>query len=173
MNPLLAPELRAIKNMQIKPNRSACPRSTEWTGISSRRCTVAWIPRLRKGRQSPPAWAPLGRRRPTCCPISPFRSWQPTGTSRSCSYSNFKALRPEKRAEARRLRRHPHPLYETGPGEQMQCDWVEGLSIVFRDGTEFAFNLFSTTLVFSRLHYFELAEPAAEPLGVSKEKKDE
>lgn len=91
----------------------------------------------------------------------------------SCSYSNFKALRPEKRAGARRLRRHPHPLYETGPGEQMQCDWVEGLSIVFRDGTEFAFNLFSTTLVFSRLHYFELAEPAAEPLGVSKEKKDE
>ena len=85
--------------------------------------------------------------------------WYLTNEGRvSCTYSNFKCY----------VRRHglreappdatPHPLYETDPGDQVQCDWVESMSIAFVDGTKFAFNLFSATLGFSRLHYFELAE---------------
>lgn len=163
MNPLLAPELRAIKNMQIKPNYSALSRKY---GMD-RHTVKAMYDRL----DSPP---PERKAKPSCLDavreeaasllsdpaVSVMAAyWYLRNEGKaSCSYSNFKhyvrknGLRPAVQDAT------PHPLYETGPGEQMQCDWVEGLSIAFRDGTEFAFNLFSATLGFSRLHYFELAE---------------
>ena len=48
----------------------------------------------------------------------------------------------------------PHVLYETAPGEQLQCDWKEDLSIETKSGETIEFNVFSATLGYSRLHLF-------------------
>ena len=163
MNPLLAPELRALKNMQMKPNYSALSRKY---GMD-RHTIKAMYDRLDSpppGRKAKPSCLDAVREEaagllsdPAVSVMAAYWYLKNEGKT-SCSYSNFKqyvrknGLRPAAQDAT------PHPLYETRPGEQMQCDWVEGLSIAFRDGTEFAFNLFSATLGFSRLHYFELAE---------------
>lgn len=48
----------------------------------------------------------------------------------------------------------PHPRYETPPGQQMQFDWKEDLTMVSRHGEVFEFSVFSATLSWSRLHCF-------------------
>lgn len=48
----------------------------------------------------------------------------------------------------------PHMLYETDPGEQLQADWKEDLSIRLKNGTVVQFNVFSATLGYSREHVF-------------------
>ena len=69
------------------------------------------------------------------------------------SYSNFKKyltkhnLKPSKSSKV-------HLRYETDPGEQLQFDWKEDLKMISRHGEIFEFNIFSTTLGFSRLHNF-------------------
>ena len=69
------------------------------------------------------------------------------------SYSNFKKylskhnLKPSKSSKV-------HLRYETSPGEQLQFDWKEDLKMVSKHGEVFEFNIFSTTLGYSRLHNF-------------------
>ena len=69
------------------------------------------------------------------------------------TYSNFKKylskhnLKPSKSAKV-------HLRYETSPGEQLQFDWKENLKMISKHGEIFEFNIFSTTLGFSRLHNF-------------------
>lgn len=48
----------------------------------------------------------------------------------------------------------PHPRYETAPGQQMQFDWKEDIAMTSRHGEVFEFNVFSSTLSWSRLHSF-------------------
>ena len=48
----------------------------------------------------------------------------------------------------------PHVRYETGIGEQIQFDWVEDLKMINKYGEIFEFNVFSSELCYSRLHYF-------------------
>ena len=48
----------------------------------------------------------------------------------------------------------PHLRYETAPGEQLQVDWKEDLSITTKNGNIINFNIFSATLGYSRLHFF-------------------
>ncbi len=167
MNPLLAPELRSIKNMGIKPNYSELSRRFQM----DRHTIKSMYDRL----DSPPK----GKKAKGSCldgvsaEIATLLSdsavsvmgayWYMRNEGKvSCTYSNFKhyvrknGLRPEASDQT------PHPLYETEPGLQLQCDWVECLETEFTDGTVFAFNLFSATLGFSRLHYFELAERKSE-----------
>ena len=45
-------------------------------------------------------------------------------------------------------------LYETDIAEQLQFDWVEDIKMINRDGKEFVFNVFSSELSYSRMHYF-------------------
>lgn len=47
-----------------------------------------------------------------------------------------------------------HPRFETGPGEQLQVDWKEGLRMTLKSGEEVEFNVFSATLGYSRFHLF-------------------
>lgn len=69
------------------------------------------------------------------------------------TYSNFKKylskynLKPNKSKKA-------HLRYETDPGEQLQFDWKEDLQMISKHGEIFEFNIFSTTLGYSRLHNF-------------------
>lgn len=44
--------------------------------------------------------------------------------------------------------------YETEPGEQIQFDWVESITMVNKYGEIFEFNIFSCSLSYSRLHFF-------------------
>lgn len=56
----------------------------------------------------------------------------------------------------------PHPLFETDPGKQLQVDWVESIKITNVEGEIIKFNLFSATLGYSTLHYFEYTEFKSE-----------
>lgn len=47
-----------------------------------------------------------------------------------------------------------HPRYETKPGDQMQFDFKESLSMFSRYGEIFEFNILSSTLGHSRMHKF-------------------
>lgn len=75
-----------------------------------------------------------------------------------CGYDNFKAFVKSRRLLEEAKVGTPHPLYETDPGEQLQVDWVESIRMATVDGEAIEFNLFSATLGYSRLHYFEYTE---------------
>ena len=47
-----------------------------------------------------------------------------------------------------------HPRFETPPGLQLQFDWKEDLAMRSRSGDVYEFNVYSSTLGFSRLHFF-------------------
>lgn len=47
-----------------------------------------------------------------------------------------------------------HPLYEVNPGQQLQFDFKENLSITLKTGEVVKFNVFSATLGYSRYHVF-------------------
>ena len=47
-----------------------------------------------------------------------------------------------------------HPRYETKPGEQLQFDFKEDITMTSRNGEIFKFNIFTTTLGYSRMHKF-------------------
>lgn len=79
-----------------------------------------------------------------------------------CSYDNFKTYVRKHRLMDKISRSKPHPLYETAPGQQTQVDWVESLKLAGTNGDIFEFNLFSATLGYSRLHYFEYTEGKQE-----------
>lgn len=50
--------------------------------------------------------------------------------------------------------REAHPRFETGPGDQLQVDWKESLSLHAKDGSVIFFNVFSATLSWSRYHAY-------------------
>lgn len=55
-----------------------------------------------------------------------------------------------------------HPRFETGPGEQLQVDWKEGLRMSLKSGESVEFNVFSATLGYSRMHMFEFSYAKGE-----------
>lgn len=78
-----------------------------------------------------------------------------------CSYDNFKYY-VRKNKLFNKSNRIAHVLYETDPGNQLQADWVENISLETVDGEIITFNLFSATLGFSRYHYFEYTDTKTE-----------
>ena len=47
-----------------------------------------------------------------------------------------------------------HPRFETAPGEQLQFDWKEGVTMHDRSGRGYRFDVYTSTLGWSRMHYF-------------------
>ncbi len=47
-----------------------------------------------------------------------------------------------------------HVRYETGPGQQLQIDWKENMTLHLESGEEILFNILSATLGYSRFHIF-------------------
>lgn len=47
-----------------------------------------------------------------------------------------------------------HPRFETEPGQQLQFDWKEDVAMHDRSGAEYRFDVYTSTLGFSRMHYF-------------------
>lgn len=66
------------------------------------------------------------------------------------------------------IRKHPdikinnknecHVRFETKPGEQLQFDWVEDITMVSKYGEIYKFNIFSAELSYSRMHYFNYSK---------------
>lgn len=80
------------------------------------------------------------------------------------SYSNFKQYinRWYKDSKIDGKRFVARYRYETPPGEQLQFDWVEKLSLHLSNGELVQFNLWSATLGYSRYHYYKIAENLTE-----------
>lgn len=70
------------------------------------------------------------------------------------NYNGFKAYTLRKGITCKKVDVTPHLLYETDPGEQIQCDWKESLVTHNKDGEEYHYNVFSATLGYSREHIF-------------------
>lgn len=75
-----------------------------------------------------------------------------------CTYDNFKTYIRKNNILEEINKGTPHPLFETDPGHQLQVDWVENIKLETVNGDILEFNLFSATLGYSRLHYFEYTE---------------
>lgn len=75
------------------------------------------------------------------------------GEDKIKSYANFKYycwlrdINVKKRAQA-------HVRYETSPGQQLQVDWKENVTLHTKKGDEITFNVMSSTLGYSRMHVF-------------------
>lgn len=65
-----------------------------------------------------------------------------------CSYALRKVLVCKKADTT------PYVLYETEPGEQLQRDWKENLKTHLMDGRCIEYNVFSSTLSYSREHVY-------------------
>lgn len=80
------------------------------------------------------------------------------------SYSNFKQyielhykdLRVEQKEKIAKYR------FETPPGEQLQFDWIERLSLHLKDGSLVSFNIWNATLGFSRFHVYRCVSDVTE-----------
>lgn len=70
------------------------------------------------------------------------------------NYNGFKAYTLRKGIACKKVDVTPHVLYETEPGEQIQCDWKEDLVTHNKDGIEYTYNVFSATLGYSREHVY-------------------
>ena len=69
------------------------------------------------------------------------------------SYSNFKTYVRKNNMKEQKNKK-PHPRFETKPGEQIQFDWKEDITMISKYGEVFKFNIFSAILSWSRLHIF-------------------
>ena len=69
------------------------------------------------------------------------------------SYSNFQAYLKKHNLKIKNSS-NIHLRFETPPGLQLQFDWKENIKMISKYGELFEFNVFSSTLGFSRLHDF-------------------
>ena len=69
------------------------------------------------------------------------------------NYSNFYKYTIRKKIKPKKANKF-HPRYETEPGKQLQFDWKEDIKMYNKHGEIFEFNIFSSTLSYSRLHVF-------------------
>lgn len=163
----LESHLRFLKQMNIKPNYSALSREFKMDRHT--------IKKKMEGLDAPPKG-----RRPRPSALDPLAgeiaaTLEQKGVSIAaaywyfknekgvtCSYSNFKHYARTRGLADGKADPTPHPLYETAPGEVLQCDWVESITLKLSDGSAAQFNLFSATLAYSRLHYFEFTETKTE-----------
>lgn len=64
------------------------------------------------------------------------------------SYLRTHGIRPGERPP------QAHPRFETPPGLQLQFDWKEDLLMHDRSGAEYRFNVYTSTLGYSRRHFY-------------------
>lgn len=70
------------------------------------------------------------------------------------NYSAFKSYTLRKQIYKAKKNSIPHVRYETNPGEQLQVDWKESITMTSKHGEVINFNILSATLGYSRLHLF-------------------
>jgi len=70
------------------------------------------------------------------------------------NYSSFKSYTLRKDIVPAKTNVVPHIRFETKPGEQLQVDWKESLSMTSSEGETIDFHIYTATLGFSRTHLF-------------------
>ena len=70
------------------------------------------------------------------------------------NYNTFKSYTLRKDIRLSKTKNVPHVRFLTKPGDQLQVDWKESLSMTSKYGETIDFNIFSATLGFSRFHLF-------------------
>ncbi len=70
------------------------------------------------------------------------------------NYSSFKSYTLRKDIIPAKTKVVPHVRFETKPGEQLQVDWKESLSMTSSEGEIIDFHLYTATLGYSRTHLF-------------------
>lgn len=157
-------ELRSLKNMEIKPNYSELSRRFKKDRHTIRKMYDS-IGKGEKERKPKPSC--LDSLKDEIAAVLSDASvsvrsayWYFRNEKGiSCTYSNFKQYARKHSLNASPMgETAPHPLYETAPGKVLQCDWVESLKLRTSSGETVEFNLFSATLGYSRLHYFEYTD---------------
>ncbi|MDO5138975.1 MAG: IS21 family transposase [Oscillospiraceae bacterium] len=73
------------------------------------------------------------------------------------SYSNFKTY-VKKHSLNKRDKSQGHPRYECEPGDMIQADWKEDITLVSRKGEIFVINVLHLLLKFSRYSYLEVTK---------------
>lgn len=164
----LESELRFLNQMNIKPNYSALSREYNMDRHTIKKKMEGLDSPPRQKRPKPSSLDPLaeeiaqvlaaGKGITIAAAYWYFKSER----GLSCTYSNFKSYVRRKSIRPSVGSPSAHPLYETDPGEVLQCDWVEDIKMTLSSGEKITFNLFSATLGYSRIHYFELTETKTE-----------
>ena len=72
----------------------------------------------------------------------------------SGSYSNLTYYIRKNKKDKCNKTTETHVRYETDPGEVIQFDWVEDITLINSENEIFNFNVFSAELVYSRMHFF-------------------
>ena len=80
----------------------------------------------------------------------------------TCTLSNFIKYVKKHKLNVKEPGYVAHFRFETDPGQQLQVDWVEDLKLYTVDGELIEYNLFSATLGYSRMHYFEFTKTKTE-----------
>lgn len=152
-------ELLYMKEMNIKPNFSAMARRYGVSRHTLKRCYEAGKIPDRKKRSYDSGWDPY---------YDEIKHlFEQTGASKSAiykylenkykdlpgTYNSLKSYTLRKGIKVVKAQK-AHVLYETPPGELLQFDWKESLSIRLKDGSLIDFNVFSATLSYSRKHVF-------------------
>lgn len=70
------------------------------------------------------------------------------------NYSSFKSYTLRKDIVPTKVEVIPHVRFETKPGEQLQVDWKESLSMTSSEGEVIDFHIYTATLGYSRTHLF-------------------
>lgn len=163
----LESHLRFLRQMNIKPNYSALSKEYGMDRHTIKRRMESLDDPPKERRPRPSALDPLADEIAEALShkgvtIRAAYWYMRNERGVSCTYSNFKQYVRKKGLWAPKADAAPHPLYETDPGEVLQCDWVESVRMSLSTGERVSFNLFSATLGYSRLHYFELTETRTE-----------
>ena len=74
------------------------------------------------------------------------------------TYSNFRKYVSKNEEILIPKKQNVHPRFETDYGKQLQFDWKGPITLHKRDGDEFTFYVFSTTLGASRMHTYEVTQ---------------
>lgn len=80
------------------------------------------------------------------------------------TYSNFKQYVARHFKEIRKKAKEETAAYryETPPGDMIQFDWIEDMKTKLKDGKTITYNVWSATLGYSRLHYYDVSIGKAE-----------
>lgn len=153
-------ELRIMKDLGIKPNFSALAREYECDRHTVKKYyDNNGIP-PRKESQRSSKWDPfydeildLMKKKYVSKKGVYMYLQNKYGDEIPGTYNGFKSYTLRKGINTKN-NTNPHVLYEVDPGEQLQVDWKEDLTIHLKNGKEIIFNVFSATLGYSRYHVF-------------------
>lgn len=152
-------ELQIMKDNGIKPNFSDLERRYHVDRHKLKRCYENGGLPQRKKRSYTSKWDPFFEEikelmeKPGTSKSAAFHFLENKYERLPGSYNGFRSYTRRKGIVVTKTSR-AHVLYESAPGELIQFDWKEDLSITLVDGSILKFNVFSATLAYSREHIF-------------------